>query len=188
MYDPETTCVSFAGDRRICSGRIAEVAEATKRALDAGESETILIFDAQTSKPVEIDFRGSVEEVLARLQPDAPEASRGPGRPRLGVVGKEVTLLPRHWEWLSSQPGGASVTLRKLVDAARKASVDTDAVRQSRDAAYSFMLSMAGDEPGFEEAVRALYAGRRDEFEALVEVWPCDIRDHTRELASRSFD
>src|SRR4029079_4156101 len=64
---------------------------------------------------------------------------RGRGRPRLGVVAREGTLLPRHWEWLGTQPGGASVVLRKLVEEARRANGDADRTRAARDAAYRFM-------------------------------------------------
>lgn len=187
MYDPETVCVAFAGDELIARGAIADVARATKERFDTGERGNILVFDASSSRPVEIDLRGAVEDVVARVSAPVPGIPRGRGRPKLGVVGKEVTLLPRHWEWLDSQPGGASVTLRKLVEAARKDVSGEQSVREARDATYRFMLAMAGDEPGFEEATRALYAGRRDEFEALVEVWPRDIRDHVRTLAEKSF-
>lgn len=186
MYDPDTVCVAFIGDECVARGPITEVARATKERLGTAET-TVLIFDATTSRPVEIDFRGTVEDVVARLTPQPADAPRGRGRPKLGVVGKEVTLLPRHWEWLDAQPGGASPTLRKLVEAARKESAATQPAREARDSAYRFMLAMAGDEPGFEEATRALYAGRRDEFDALIEMWPCDVRDHAHELAAPSF-
>jgi hypothetical protein len=190
--------IAFAGTECVAQGSLSHVALATKRLLDARDPRPILIFDAATSEPVEIDFRGHMSELVARLsradapRNDQPEAdtdspsqgSRGPGRPRLGVVGKEVTLLPRHWEWLASQPGGASVTLRKLVEAARRENAEADRVRQARDAAYRFMLAMAGNEPGFEEAARALYAGREAPFNALVERWPPNVRDHARALAS----
>lgn len=186
MYDPDTVCIAFADDRLIARGPIAEVARATKQRFDTGDVANILVFDAVTSRPVEIDLRGSEEQVVARVAGPVPEVPRGRGRPKLGVVGKEVTLLPRHWEWLESQPGGASVTLRKLVEAARKDAAHS--VREVRDSTYRFMLAMAGDEPGFEEATRALYAGRRDEFEALVEAWPDDVRDHVRSLADSAFE
>ena len=112
----------------------------------------------------------------------APEP-RGRGRPKLGVVAREVTLLPRHWEWLGAQPGGASVALRKLVDAARRANGDPDRSRAARDAAYHFMSAMAGNLPGFEEASRALFADDRRRFAALIAGWPGDIRDHIVKLA-----
>jgi hypothetical protein len=174
--------VAFAGSRRIASGELREIAVAAKTAIDAGE--TVLIFDDETSEVVEVDFRGTPEDVLERLSP--PEPPRPPGRPRLGVVAREVTLLPRHWEWLNRQPGGASVALRKLVEEARRVNKDKDRIREAREAAYRFMSSMAGDEPGFEEAARALFAGNRERFDLMVGGWPPDIRDHAKRLAARA--
>ena len=153
---------------------------------------------AGTSGPIDIDFRGSIEDVIARL-PDiaaAPAAveedaalpvPRGPGRPKLGVVAREVTLLPRHWDWLNSQPGGASVALRKLVEEARKVNAPKDRIRQAQEAAYRFISAMAGNEPGFEEATRALFAGKQDRFGELVERWPVDVRDHAKKLADAAW-
>src|SRR4030081_990893 len=144
--------IAFEGDRRIASGGLREVARAAKVTLDERKQASIVVFDGRTSSPIEIDFRGSIDDVLARL-PDIPgtpavlddaalPAPRGPGRPKLGVVAREVTLLPRHWEWLNTQPGGASVALRKLVEAARRANGDMDRSRAARDAAYHFMSAM----------------------------------------------
>jgi hypothetical protein len=112
----------------------------------------------------------------------APEP-RGRGRPKLGVVAREVTLLPRHWDWLGAQPGGASVALRKLVEEARRASGDRDRSRAARDAAYHFMAVMAGNLARFEEASRALFADDRRRFVELIAGWPGDIRDHIVWLA-----
>jgi hypothetical protein len=178
--------LAFEGDRCIASGDLHDVARAAKQALDRRKDALILVFDGKTSGPVEIDLRGSLDDVLARL-PDiaaasavdgdtAPSAPRGPGRPKLGVVAREVTLLPRHWEWLAQQSGGASVALRKLVEEARRASGDRDRERAARDAAYHFMSAVAGDLPGFEEASRALFAGDRLRFEQHTVAWPEDIR------------
>ncbi len=156
-------------------GTLNEVARAAKRVLDDSSDATVLIFDAATSEPVEVDFRGSVDDVLARLgvaQPEPAPTPRSPGRPKLGVVAREVTLLPRHWEWLATQPGGASVTLRKLVESARKANGAGDRRRAAQDATYRFAIVLAGNQPGFEEASRALYAGDCDRFEELTEPWP----------------
>jgi len=110
------------------------------------------------------------------------------GRPKLGVVAREVTLLPRHWEWLAAQPGGASVALRKLVEHALRENRGADRQRQSRDASYKFMTALAGDQPGFEEAIRALYAGNRGQFDQHVDGWPADVRAHAKKMASASFD
>lgn len=187
MHDPETQAISFAGDECIAQGTLVEVARLTREWMDEGGAHGVLVFDATTSKPIDIDWRGTAAQVVARISSGHAAAPRGRGRPKLGVVGKEVTLLPRHWEWLDAQPGGASVTLRKLVEEARRDSSGRVQIRDARDAAYRFMLAMAGDEPGFEEATRALYAGRDTEFMALVEVWPPDIRDHAVALAAPSF-
>ena len=183
---------AFAGPKLLASGPLAEVAIAIKIATGA-IADPIIIFDNATGKSLDIDLRGSHREVVARLpQPttiepetDAPAEPRGRGRPKLGVVAREITLLPRHWDWLGAQPGGASVALRKLVENARRASGDRDRQRAARDAAYHFMSTMAGDRPGFEEASRALFAGDQRRFTELIANWPVDIRDHIVILAFR---
>jgi len=192
--DPTRSVVAFAGVRRIAAGPLRDVAARVKAFVDSGDPTAVLVFDAVTSEPVELDLRGSVEDVLGRLAATSGPAAagstdvegparRGPGRPKLGVEAHEVTLLPRHWEWLLTQTGGASVTLRKLVEEARRASGAKDRVRMARDATYRFMLAVAGDEPGFEEAMRALYAGERARFEAAIAEWPAGVRDHALTLA-----
>jgi hypothetical protein len=199
-------CIAFADDRRIAAGPLDEVARAVKAMSDARPHARLLVFNRQTSAPIEIDCRGSVAEVLARvartaITANAPameasasdatpveEAARsGPGRPRLGVVAREVTLLPRHWDWLASQPGGASVALRKLVDQARRSSQSADRKRAAQESAFRFMSAMAGDNAGYEEATRALFAGDGDRFAALIADWPGDVAAHLRELASAAF-
>jgi hypothetical protein len=176
------TCTAFAGDRMIATGALAEVAQAAKGAHDAGQA--VLVFDDADARPIEFDLRGDLETVLARL-PAAPEPEkRRPGRPKLGVTAREVTLLPRHWDWLASQPGGASVALRKLVEAALKAADGPDRVRRSREAAYRFMTAVAGDLSHYEEAVRMLFAGDWTAFDAATEAWPTGVRDYARRLAA----
>ncbi|HEX2887192.1 DUF2239 family protein [Vineibacter terrae] len=183
---PDQRCTAFLGHQRIASGNLLQVILEVKNFLNDTEKQQILIFDDVTSKPIDVDFRESTEAVLERLLPASPER-RGPGRPRLGVVAREVTLLPRHWDWLGSQPGGASVALRRLVDEARRTSGARDQKRQAQEAAYRFMSAMAGDMPGYEEATRALFAGERRRFDALTQPWPPDIRDHARQLAAPAF-
>src|SRR5262245_52177781 len=192
-------CIAFAGARCIAAGELAQVALKAKEAIDRGGREPVLLFDAATSEPIELDFRGTPADLLKRLERSAsrrppaaaptPEtdAPRGPGRPRLGVVAREVTLLPRHWEWLNAQPGGASVALRKLVEQARRDHDGRDRIRRAQESAYRFMSVMAGDRPGFEEATRALFAGERQRFDHLVKPWPADIRNHARTLAGAAF-
>ncbi|MBM4188580.1 MAG: DUF2239 family protein [Gemmatimonadetes bacterium] len=174
--------IAFAGSRLLAHGPAPTVALAAKRA-DRARRGPLLVFDAVTSLPVELDLRGSDADVLARLEPAPPK--RLPGRPRLGVVAREVTLLPRHWDWLGDQPGGASVTLRKLVEQARAQSMESDRVRLAREAAHRFMMAMAGDRPGLEEALRALYAGDVDRVKALSARWPVGIHRHLLTLLGR---
>jgi hypothetical protein len=194
------SCTAFEGDRCIASGNLLYVAKKVKETIDRGGQSPILIFDDLTSEVVELDFRGSKQDVLKRLEkPTAkidaaipplsvdPSSQRGPGRPRLGVVSREVTLLPRHWDWLNSQPGGASVALRKLVEEARRVNSNRDKVRRSQEVAYRFMSAMAGNLPGFEEATRALFAGNPSRFNDLIASWPVDIRHHARKLAKSAF-
>jgi hypothetical protein len=185
---------AFMGDQRLVSGPLAEVALAVLKASKSPATEPIVIFDDANGRPIDLDLRGTERDIVARLpQPasnpetaaddlSAPEP-RGRGRPKLGVVAREVTLLPRHWEWLGAQPGGASVALRKLVEEARRASGDRDRGRAATDAAYHFMSVMAGNLAGFEEASRALFADDRRRFAELIAGWPGDVRDHIVKLA-----
>jgi uncharacterized protein len=188
--------VTFEGDRRIGAGSLRDVARAAREALDRHQDASVLIFENGSSAPVEIDLRGSVDDVLARIPPattaqadeDAAVAvSRGPGRPKLGVVAREITLLPRHWDWLAQQKGGASVAIRKLVDEARRVNEEPDRIRLGQEAAYRFMSVMAGNRPHFEEATRALFANDPRRFEKLIAEWPADVRDHAAKLAERAF-
>jgi hypothetical protein len=194
--DSALAYVAFAADRCIASGDLRSVARAAKQTHDRQRDVTILVFDGK-SGPVEIDLRGSIDDVLARLtdDPAAPTAEenpvagpRGPGRPKLGVVAREVTLLPRHWEWLAQQSGGASVALRKLVDDARRASKDTDRIRRARETAYRFIAAIGENKPHYEEVSRALFAGDAERFETWTAAWPADVRDHARRLAAASFE
>ncbi len=193
------TCTAFEGSRRIATGQASAVALAVKAVQERGASGPVLVFDDLTSVLVEFDLRGTDADVLARLPSPAPAAlpaadsgdeadsPRGPGRPRLGVVAREVTLLPRHWDWLGSQRGGASVALRQLVEEARRAGAGKERQRMAQEAAYRFMAAMAGNEPGFEEATRALFASARDRFAELIGSWPQDVREHAHGLAASAF-
>jgi hypothetical protein len=190
--DRQTPCTAFEDFRLIASGPLAEVLVAVKRVVDRREHGIVLIFDDRTADTIEVDLRGSAANVVARLpappRPPAADEPRGPGRPRLGVVAREVTLLPRHWEWLGQQPGGASVTLRKLVEQARRTNAGQDAIRTARERLYRFISVMAGNAPGFEEATRALFAGQRARFEALSRRWPRDVRDQALRLSGLAFE
>ena len=185
---------AFMGLQRLVSGPLAEVALAVLKASKSVAVAPIVIFDDANGRPIDLDLRGTERDIVARLPQPASNSEmpaddlsaaepRGRGRPKLGVVAREVTLLPRHWDWLGAQPGGASVALRKLVEEARRASGDRDRSRAARDAAYHFMAVMAGNLAGFEEASRALFADDRRRFVELIAGWPGDIRDHVVWLA-----
>src|SRR3981189_1379116 len=191
--------IAFEGDRCIASGDLRDVISAAKQTLVRRQDASIVVFDGRTGGPIDIDFRGTIDDVLARLPdiagspaPPAEEAAvpnpRGPGRPKLGVVAREVTRLPRHWEWLAQQSGGASVALRKLVDEARRANKDKDRIRHAQEAAYRFIAAMAENKPHYDEVARALFAGDAERFEAWTASWPADVRDHARRLAAAAFE
>lgn len=196
-HTEQTRCTAFVGMRRIASGLLEEVVLAAREAFDRDGHSSILIFDDVTSEQIDVDLSAAGADLMARFPRAGAAASaddvatgtvpRGPGRPRLGVVAREVTLLPRHWEWLNEQPGGASVALRKLVEVARKANEGRDRQRRAQEAAYRFMSALAGNLPGFEEAIRALFAGDRARFEEMTAPWPPDVRDHASHLAAVAF-
>jgi hypothetical protein len=167
---------AFHRFRKLASGSAEDLIRVVKRR-PQGE---VLVFDDTTGSQIDLDYRGKSREIADERQAAEP---RGRGRPRLGVIAKEVTLLPRHWDWLNLQPGGASVALRKLVDEARRTSGDRDRVRAAQEAAYRFMSAAAGNLPGFEEAARALFAYDRRKFAQLIADWPEDVRDFAVRLA-----
>ena len=204
MLDAQTPCTAFEGSRCIATGALLEVAPVAKITMDATAQNllatAVLIFNNATSEVVELDWRGSLDEFQARLvrllpavsdlttqkanatDDELPITAKGPGRPKLGVVPREVTLLPRHWEWLANQTGGASVALRKLVEVARKESELKDRVRLASAVCYKFMSTIAGHEAGFEEASRALFAQDREAFEQITQNWPADVSAHLQKL------
>ncbi|MEC5398824.1 DUF2239 family protein [Uliginosibacterium sp. H1] len=192
FFHTATPCAAFAGERLIAAGPLAAVVTAVKAELARAADTQVLVFEDAQGRPVDIDWRGDAAQVLATLPPapaddPATEGPRGPGRPKLGVVAREVTLLPRHWDWLASQSGGASVALRKLVDAARKAGEQGERIRHAQEAAYRVMQALAGNQAGFEEASRALFAGDAAAFDGHTAGWPQDARDYTRRLAAPAF-
>lgn len=178
---------AFAGFQRIAAGPRAEVL-AQLRAQALPQDTLVRVFDDATGARLDFDLRAAAatapgdDDTAPAAQP-----ARGVGRPKLGVVAREVTLLPRHWDWLASQPGGASVALRRLVDEARRAHEGPEARRLAREAAYRFMSEMAGDLTGFEEASRALFAGGRARFEAHIAAWPVDVQAHLGQLSAGAW-
>lgn len=192
---------AFRGHQQLAAGPLREVARVVWHSLREvpPSLSAVLIFDDATGQVIDLEMRGDESDMLAHLEASARRQSttsidaalapvavgdaeqavgarRARGRPRLGVVAKEVTLLPRHWAWLGGQPGGASVALRRLVDDARRANAANDHAHATRDAAYRFMHAVAGDLPQFEEASRALYRDDRDRLGTILDAWPPDVR------------
>ncbi|GAB2905598.1 DUF2239 family protein [Uliginosibacterium flavum] len=178
---------AFTGQRLLASGALADIVRALKAELGIQPDLAYQVFDNATGHCVDLDLRGTLDESLARLASATSDTAAavekpGPGRPKLGVVAREITLLPRHWDWLASQPGGASVALRKLVETASRASRARDRARASRDVCHYFMLTMSGNLQGFEEATRALFAGNFAAVLTHMAAWPADIRQHAETL------
>jgi len=187
MSEPETY-TAFVDGRLVASARLEVVAIAVSK---EAANRPALIFDDATGRQIELDLRAGPDHAAAafraRTSPQAaPPPRQGRGRPKLGVVAREVTLLPRHWDWLAAQPGGASAALRRLVEDARRTNEGADRERQARDAAYRVMSALAGDLPGFEEASRALFAGDLEKVNREATIWPSGIRDYVLRLASAS--
>lgn len=192
---PPFSC--FDGHRLVASGTPEVAALALKQLRADNATGPLLVFDNASGRTRDFDTRGSDAELLARVAESlpaveadadvtaegAPATPRGRGRPKLGVVAREVTLLPRHWAWLAEQPGGASVVLRRLVEAASRAGADEDRQRRHSERAYHFLQAIAGDLPGFEEAIRVLFAHDRAGLEAALHSWPVDVREHALRLA-----
>jgi uncharacterized protein len=185
MNEPQTAVFSvFLGSKRLATGPLRQVALVAKKAVDRGAQRRVLIYNDSTGRSIDIDVRGSDAEILSKLTDPAPAPlPRRRGRPRLGVVARDVTLLPHQWQWLSSQPGGASVAIRKLVDAAQHTNPSADRQGERQAAACHFISSMALDLANFEEAAVALKAHDRERFRLLTRSWPIDVRDHAIRLA-----
>jgi hypothetical protein len=185
-------CTAFEGQRRIAAGGLDAVARKAKVVADTGGNLPILIFDDASGALIEVDFRGTAKQVMDKLARNPGAGSpnfkvsqrRSRGRPKLGVIAREVTLLPGHWDWLDAQPGGVSSAMRRLVYEAKKGGAATDRTRQAQEAVYKFMTIMAGNLPNFEEALRAFYRKDQARFNELIEPWPKDIRRHIKKLAT----
>jgi hypothetical protein len=200
---------AFEGSRRLLSGPLIEVALAVKTAIEKGSSNPFLVFDDATGRVIDLDLRDTKADIIERLSrpartvvgryaPDRTKPSenekqdasepRRRGRPKLGVVARKVTLLPRQWEWLATQPGGASAALRRLVDEAKRNGSPRQQRLAAQEAAYQFMLAIAGDLPGYEEATRALFADNHSRLAQWIADWPKDVRAHVLRLASGPKD
>jgi len=197
MTAPTRTCTAFDAFQRIAHGSLADVALAVRAVLSKRPNGSILVFDDATGSVIDLDLRGTATDVVSQLadsekalaaQPrdegeDPRSGGRSRGRPRLGVVAREVTLMPRHWQWLTEQRGGASAALRRLVDEARRSDHGRTQARTNQERTYRFMSALAGDLAGFEEAARALFAHERERFVEHTGAWPPDVRAHALALA-----
>jgi hypothetical protein len=188
----QRTYTAFEGTTRLFRGALPEVVVKVKERLGRAENSPVLIFSDDTGNTIDFNFQGSVKDVRKRLaifvsmQQSGPVS--GPGRPRLGVISREISLLPRHWEWLASQPGGASATLRRLIDEVKKKSSARVSIKEVQERVYRFMSVIAGDLKGYEEALRALYKADRKNFLLHIHEWPADVRAHAIEMAKPVFE
>lgn len=180
-----TTFTAFAGQSLVATGTLEVLLPKLKSLHETDAAASVLVFEDATGKQADFDLRGTMEDVLARAMP-AP-ARQGPGRPRLGVVSREISLLPHHWEWLETQPNGASAAIRRLVEEARKRDPEAQKARLAKDATVRFLTSMAGNLPGYEESTRALYSANLDAFQREIGNWPKDIRDHALKMSEPIF-
>lgn len=185
------TYTAFIGHKLLAHGDLVKVALKIKRKLKDDPDADILIFSDLTGKQMDFDLRGTDKELEERLQKFVAEepvnSNQGRGRPKLGVVAREVSLLPRHWEWLSTQTGGASAAIRRLIEDARKKTSGRDTIKQSLERTHAFMTAIGGNLPGYEEALRALYAKDGRKFQKHVNEWPTHIKDHTHKLSAAAF-
>lgn len=185
------TYTAFEGEKLLAHGPLERVVLKVKKRIGSAPNASVLVFSDSTGKEMDFDLRGSEKEVLKRLQtflsPKATPSSGGPGRPKLGVVAREVSLLPKHWEWLSTQSGGASATIRRLVENASKAHSSKDLIKQAQERTYKFLNSIAGNSPNFEEALRMLYRKDKKGFFEAISTWPTDIKGHAKKLSEDSF-
>ncbi len=180
-------CTAFVGHQRVATGSYADVASALS-GLDLATG-SFLVFDDATG--TQVDYPWPAGYAPAQPTPaeamDEPPATPSVGRPKLGVVAREVTLLPRHWEWLGQQRGGASAALRRLVDEARNVHASRDQIRQAKEASYRFMSAIGGDLPGFEDASRALFGQDATNFAHTIAHWPVDVQAYLAWLSRNAF-
>lgn len=179
-----TSYTVFVGTKRLANGDLPTALRALVAHNEAG-GEPALVFDDETGRQVDFDLRGTIDDVIARATPAPAKAS--PGRPKLGVVSREVSLLPRHWSWLEQQPQGASAALRRLVEAEMKRDPDGERARVALEAASKFTWAMCGSLPGFEEASRALFRRDVDAWRELTAAWPADVVAHASALAAPAW-
>ncbi|MBN21814.1 MAG: hypothetical protein CL678_11090 [Bdellovibrionaceae bacterium] len=183
---------AFDDKTLLVQGELDDVVIHIKKHLGKSENSSILIFSDSTGATIDFNFQGTKQDVLKRLDmfrsPKQKSIPSGPGRPRLGVISREISLLPRHWEWLATQSGGASATLRRLVEEAQKKSSQQVSTKQIQERVYKVMSVLAGDLQGYEEALRALYKKDRKTFFSQIEIWPKDIKKYLKKIGKPIFE
>lgn len=162
----------FSQQRLLCRGSLHEIVPLV-HAQAVDPANQLIFIQEESGRTVDLDWRGTPKEVLERSQTQLGPKKAGPGRPKLGVQSREITLLPRHWAWLDAQRGSRSAVLRKLVEREMKGG---GAVRV--DALYGALSTLAGDLPGFEEATRALFALDWEGFAEQCLPWPESLRNY----------
>lgn len=185
------TYTAFAGHKLLAHGDLIKVALRVKRKLKEEPHASVLMFSDLTGKQMDFDLHGTEKEVQDRLQKFVAEEPghviQGRGRPKLGVIAREVSLLPRHWEWLAAQSGGASAAIRRLIEDARRKTSGRETIKQAQERTYKFMTAMGGDLPGYEEALRALYAKDERKFQRQLDEWPAQVKEHAVKLSAAAF-
>ncbi len=178
LMNDTDTFTAFYGNTQIATGLLADMLSKTtsflqEKQASRNDSETLLIFNERTGGQIDFDLRGSIEDILERALP-----KRSAGRPKLGVTSREITLLPRHWQWLESQAKSASASLRLLVEEAMKQDGGEADIKKNLAVTDRIMMTMAGDLAHFEEASRALNQRNVERFEDSVASWPEDIKQY----------
>lgn len=180
--------VVFQGTRLIARGNMLETALAVYNAYKDKTSAPVVALDSVTSELAEPDLRGGEDGIRARYGVEADlHETKTRGRPKLGVTAREVTLLPRHWEWLESNHSGASAKLRELVETAMRASAGKDRQSHAVESLERFTNALAGDLPNAEEVSRAFYKGRMKDVIKLTADWPSDLLEHYIKLVERAL-
>jgi uncharacterized protein len=184
LMETDVSYMVFAGSQVLVSGDLRSILVQTKEYMDSEAEVPVLIFEEQTGKQVDFNFQGTLAEILARELPVKPV---GPGRPKLGVISREVSLLPRHWEWLEQQPNGISAALRRLIEEARKRAPGKERARLMREAVSRVMTALAGNLPDYEESLRALYAKDHARLFVLISKWPTGVRAYVERVVNEAM-
>lgn len=178
------SCTVFENDEVLLRGSETEVRQAVRRARAVRPLGKLIAFFDDNGEDFEVEYvpPGTADAIPEPLVEE--NLVRKAGRPRLGVVAREVTLLPRHWEWLETQPSGPSAALRRLVESARRDSAPADRTRRSVEATYRFLYTMVGNTAFFPELCRALFRRDWERFDAQLGSWVAwELGEYARMLS-----